>query len=70
MFRDDCRVKGSLVEDDIDPYWANLVPGVQAYEATMHFMGNQYVDLEPGADAGLRRDVRGGVPHGGRGQRA
>lgn len=50
VFRDDCRVKGSLVEDDIDPYWANLVPGVQAYEATMHFMGNQYVDLVPGAD--------------------
>src|SRR5262249_50867141 len=38
VFRNDCRVKGSLVEDDIDPYWANLVPGVQAYEATMHFM--------------------------------
>jgi len=53
VFRDDCRVKGSLVEDDIDPYWANLVPGVQSYEATMHFMGNQYVDLEPGADTGF-----------------
>ena len=53
VFRDDCRVKGSLVEDAIDPYWANLVPGVQAYDATMHFMGNQYVDLEPGADSGF-----------------
>lgn len=50
VFRDDCTVKGSLVEAPIDPYWESLVPGVQAYAATMHFMGNQYVDLEPGAD--------------------
>ena len=53
VFRDDCRVKGSVHEDDIDPYWAQLVPGVRAYEATMHFMGNQYVDVEPGADTGF-----------------
>ena len=52
VFRDDCTVKGSLVEAPIDPYWSNLVPGVQAYEATMHFMGNQYADVEPGADTG------------------
>jgi len=53
VFRDDCTVKGSLVEAPIDPYWENLVPGVRAYEATMHFMGNQYVELEPGADTGF-----------------
>jgi len=53
VFRDDCTVKGSLVEAPIDPYWASLIPGVQAYEATMHFMGNQYVELEPGADTGF-----------------
>ena len=29
------------------------MPGVLAFEATMHFMGNQYVDLEPGADTGF-----------------
>jgi hypothetical protein len=52
VFRDDCTVKGSLVEAPIDPYWEKLVPGVQAYAATMHFMGNQYVDVEPGADTG------------------
>ena len=52
VFRDDCTVKGSLVEAPIDPYWANLVPGVQSYPATMHFMGNQYVEVEPGADTG------------------
>ena len=52
VFRDDCTVKGSLVEAPIDPYWENLVPGVRAYQATMHFMGNQYCDVEPGADTG------------------
>ena len=53
VFRDDCTVKGSLVEAPIDPYWASLIPGVRAYEATMHFMGNQYAELEPGADTGF-----------------
>ncbi len=52
VFRDDCTVKGTLSEAAIDEYWAGLTPGVAAYEATMHFMGNQYVVLEPGADAG------------------
>src|SRR5512139_3158472 len=52
VFRDDCTVKGSLVEAPIDPYWENLTPGVQAYQATMHFMGNQCCEVEPGADTG------------------
>ena len=47
-----CYVKGSINEAPIDAYFAALVTGVQAYEATMHFMGNQYVELEEGADAG------------------
>jgi hypothetical protein len=53
VFRDDCRVKGSLVEDVIDRYWEQLVHGVMAYDATMHFMGNQYVEVEPGAGTGF-----------------
>lgn len=52
VFRDDCTVQGTLQEAPIDAYWAGLTPGVAAYEATMHFMGNQYVVLEPGADVG------------------
>ena len=52
VFRDDCRVKGSLAEDLIDPYFANLKLGVVAYDATMHFMGNQYVEVEPGGETG------------------
>jgi hypothetical protein len=50
VFRDDCYVKGSISENHIDAYFAGLVEGVRQYQATMHFMGNQYVELEPGAD--------------------
>jgi hypothetical protein len=53
VFRDDCYVKGSISENPIDAYFANLVTGVQDYQATMHFMGNQYVELEEGADVGF-----------------
>jgi 3-phenylpropionate/cinnamic acid dioxygenase small subunit len=51
-FADDCYVKGTIAEDPIDEYMTGLAPGVEAYMATMHFMGNQYIDLEPGADTG------------------
>jgi 3-phenylpropionate/cinnamic acid dioxygenase small subunit len=49
-FADDCYVKGTIAENPVDAYMEGLAPGVEAYEATMHFMGNQYIDLEPGAD--------------------
>lgn len=52
VFDDNCNFKGALGESHIDTYFPGLVTGVQAYEATMHFMGNQYVDLEEGADEG------------------
>lgn len=52
VFRDDCYVKGSINEAPIDDYFAALVDGVKAYQATMHFMGNQYVTLAEGADQG------------------
>jgi hypothetical protein len=52
-FSDDCYVKGSISENPIDPYFEALTPGVAVYQATMHFMGNQYVSLEPGADEGF-----------------
>jgi hypothetical protein len=53
MFADDCYVKGSIREDPIDTYFAFLADAVQKYQATMHFMGNQYVTLEPGDDEGF-----------------
>lgn len=52
MFRDDCHVEGTLVTAPIDEYWPGLCDGVRKYHATMHFMGNQYVDLVEGADEG------------------
>jgi len=52
VFDAGCYVKGSINEAPIDSYFAALVTGVQAYEATMHFMGNQYVELDEGADEG------------------
>jgi SnoaL-like domain len=53
VFRDDCYVKGSVREDPIDPYFEFLTAGVQRFEATMHFMGNQYVAVGPDADEGF-----------------
>ena len=51
-FHDDCFVDGSLVALPIDEYVANLETGVAPYEATLHFMGNQYVDVAQRADEG------------------
>lgn len=53
LFTDDCFVQGSLNTAPIDEYWTPLVAGVQKYGATMHFMGNQFVKLEEGADEGF-----------------
>ncbi len=50
QFADDCRVEGNMGEAPIEPYLERLRPGVEAYPATMHFMGNQYVRIE--ADSG------------------
>ncbi len=53
LFRDDCFVRGSINTAPIDQYWEPLVAGVQKYHATMHFMGNQFVKLDEGADIGF-----------------
>ncbi|HEV8296475.1 MAG TPA: nuclear transport factor 2 family protein [Acidimicrobiales bacterium] len=53
VFRDDCYVHGSIRQDPIGTYFAFLEESVQKYQATMHFMGNQYVELEEGADEGF-----------------
>jgi hypothetical protein len=53
QFRDDCYVKGSIREDPIEEYFGFLRESVQKYQATMHFMGNQFVKLEEGADVGF-----------------
>jgi SnoaL-like protein len=52
VFADDAYVAGTRHQAPIDAYWASLTPGVETYAATLHFMGNQYVALEIGADVG------------------
>lgn len=49
QFADDCQIVGSISSGPIDEYWPPLVEGVKAYQATMHFMGNQFVDHQPGS---------------------
>ena len=46
VFHPDCHVQGTLREDRIDAYLEALEPGVKQYHATLHFMGNQYVDVQ------------------------
>jgi hypothetical protein len=53
MFRDDCFVEGTLQTAAIADYWPGLCDGVRQYHATLHFMGNQLVRLEEGADEGF-----------------
>ena len=53
QFADGCQIDGTLNQAPIEEYWPNLVEGVRRFPATMHFMGNQYVDVEPGATTGF-----------------
>jgi hypothetical protein len=46
VFDDDCHVDGMMGSLPIDAYLEKLRPGVEAYPATLHFMGNQYVRID------------------------
>jgi len=46
VFSADCHVNGTLTALPIEPYLERLEPGVRAYDATLHFMGNQYVRVD------------------------
>jgi hypothetical protein len=46
VFGDDCHVDGMMGSLPIDGYLEKLRPGVEAYPATLHFMGNQYVRID------------------------
>jgi hypothetical protein len=50
VFHPDCYVEGTVQTAPIRAYLEALEPGVKAYEATLHFMGNQYVELALGGD--------------------
>jgi hypothetical protein len=50
VFHSECQVEGTLKSAAIRPYLETLEPGVKAYAATLHFMGNQYVELSVDGD--------------------
>jgi hypothetical protein len=45
VFDDDCVVVGTMEEGTLDDYLEGLEEGLLMYDATMHFKGNQYVEL-------------------------
>jgi len=45
-FADDAEARGSRNTGPIEPYLAEMRPGVEFYPTTMHFMGNQLIELE------------------------
>jgi SnoaL-like domain len=44
-FSDDAEAQGSRDTGPIEPYLAAMRPGVEFYPTTMHFMGNQLIEL-------------------------
>ena len=46
VFAPDCVVVGTMEEGSIDDYLDGLADGLLAYEATMHFRGNQYIEID------------------------
>jgi len=45
-FVPDAFIEGSRATASLDEYLADLIPGVEYFPTTMHFMGNQYVDVD------------------------
>ena len=46
VFDPDCVVVGTMEEGTLDDYLHGLEEGLAAYDATMHFKGNQYIDVD------------------------
>ena len=51
-FHPDCQISGTVISGPLDPYLDWTEAELHKFEATLHFMGNQYIDLEEGADEG------------------
>lgn len=45
-FAADAVVEGSRTSAPLGPYLDDLIPGVEYYPSTMHFMGNQLVEVD------------------------
>jgi hypothetical protein len=46
VFSPDCVVVGTMEEGSLDDYLDGLEEGLLMYDATMHFRGNQYVEID------------------------
>ena len=46
VFHPDCVVSGTLEEGELEPYLEGIEAGLEQWPATMHFMGNQYVQID------------------------
>jgi hypothetical protein len=46
VFHPDCVVVGTMEQGTLDDYLEGLEAGLLMYAATMHFQGNQYVELD------------------------
>jgi hypothetical protein len=46
VFHPDCVIVGTMEEGSLDDYLQGLAESLPAYGVTMHFKGNQYVELE------------------------
>ncbi len=46
VFDPACVVVGTMEQGTLDDYLLGLEEGLAAYDATMHFKGNQYIDID------------------------
>ncbi len=46
VFHPDCVVSGTLEDGSLDPYLEGIEEGLKQWDATMHMMGNQYVEID------------------------
>ncbi len=46
VFHPDCEVVGTLEEGTLDDYLSGIEEAIEQWETTMHFMGNQYIELD------------------------
>lgn len=46
VFHPDCVVVGTMEEGSLDDYLDGLEAGLLMYAATMHFRGNQYIEID------------------------
>ncbi|MBW2270969.1 MAG: nuclear transport factor 2 family protein [Deltaproteobacteria bacterium] len=46
VFHPECVVVGTLEEGSLDDYLEGIEAGLHQWDATMHFMGNQYIEVD------------------------